>query len=109
MAESSILNHLVTNKDIRNTELGSYSVDIAILCLAMWGSNCVEYIQEAHRILDTNGILLVSEPYKRWYDAETQENPLVKLLAKNGFKVNSIKVYVYSSSQGVKCGYSTGW
>ena len=93
---------MVTKKDIRNTELDSYSVDIAILCLAMWGSNCVEYIQEAHRILDTNGILLVSEPYKRWYDAETQENRLVKLLEKNCFKVKNIGEQKFMFIQAAK-------
>jgi hypothetical protein len=41
-------------------------VDIAILCLAMWGSNCHDYIIEANRILDKNGnklekIILESE------------------------------------------------
>ena len=31
-------------KDIKNTELDDYSMDIVILSLAMWESNCKEYI-----------------------------------------------------------------
>ena len=33
------------------------SIDICIMSLALWGSNCEEYIQEALRVLDENGIL----------------------------------------------------
>ena len=62
-------------------------MDIAILSLAMWGSNCHEYLTEVYRILDTGGTLLISEPYQRWYDIETGDNKLVSLLEKNNFTV----------------------
>ena len=57
------------------------------LSLALWGSNKNDYIKEAHRILDSNGILLIGEPYKRWYDEELNENKLVKLLEGNNFSI----------------------
>ena len=41
----------------------------------MWGSNCKEYIKEAHRILETNGTLYIIEPTKRW----TNEEPADRL------------------------------
>jgi ubiquinone/menaquinone biosynthesis C-methylase UbiE len=55
----------------------------------MWGSNCKEYIQEAYRILDTGGTLLIAEPYKRW-NKELNDKPvntLVKLLEENNFTI----------------------
>ena len=86
---------LVVSRDIKNTELDDYSTDIAILSLAMWGSNCKDYLKEAHRILDTNGILLIAEPYKRWNKELDEEgnaiNKLVKLLKKNNFTIVNIK------------------
>ena len=84
-------NDMVVARDIKNTELDDYSVDIAILSLAMWGSNCNEYLKEAYRILDTNGILLIAEPYKRWNEDLDEEgkpiNRLVKLLEENNFEI----------------------
>ena len=74
-------------RDIKDTELEDCSVDIAILSLSMWGSNCKEYIKEVYRILDTGGTLLISEPYKRWYNEETEENRLIKMLEEHNFKI----------------------
>ena len=81
-------NELVISRDIKNTQLEEYSIDIAILSLAMWGSNCSEYISEAYRILDTGGTLLIAEPYKRWNkESEEPVNRLVKLLEENKFTI----------------------
>jgi len=84
-------NELVTEKDIKNTELEDYSVDVAILSLAMWGSNCKDYLEEAHRILDTGGTLLIAEAYKRWNkELDKEERPinrLVKLLEESNFTI----------------------
>ena len=48
----------------------------------MWGSNCESYIEEAYRILDKGGRLLVIEPTKRWTEETTGENRLEKLVEK---------------------------
>ena len=80
----------IKKQDIKNTGLEDYDVDICILSLAMWGSNCKDYITESYRILDTGGTLLIVEPYKRWYDNEEKENRLVKLLEENNFTIKSI-------------------
>ena len=84
-------NDLVVERDIKDTELDDHDIDVAILSLAMWGSNCEEYLKEAYRILDTGGTLLISEPYKRWNkeidEAGNPINKLVKLLEENGFTI----------------------
>jgi hypothetical protein len=41
-----------------------------ILSLAMWGSNCLDYITEAFRILENGGILFIVEPTKRWSELD---------------------------------------
>ena len=70
------------------------SVDFVVLSLAMWGPNCEDYVREAHRVLETNGVLYIGEPTKRWtYDAtENLPNPepaqlLIELLERNGFQI----------------------
>ncbi len=82
---------LVVSKDIKNTELDDYSIDIVILSLAMWGRNYIDYLKESYRILDTGGTLLIAEPYKRWNKELNKEgnpiNKLVKVLEKNNFTI----------------------
>jgi len=83
-------NDLVVKHDIKDTGLDDYSMDVVILSLAMWGSNCRDYITEANRILIENGVLLIIEATKRWMDEETSENKLVKLLEDNNFTIKNI-------------------
>lgn len=52
--------------DISQLPLEDDSVEIAILSLAMWGSNCHDYVREAYRVLETRGWLYIIEPTKRW-------------------------------------------
>ena len=80
-------NDTIISKDIKNTELDDTSVDIVIMCLSMWGSNCKDYLKEAYRILDIGGTLYIVEPYKRWNDYEENKNRLVELLKENNFVI----------------------
>jgi len=83
--------------DISNLPLEEDSVDICILSLAMWGSNCEEYIKEANRILETDGKLYIIEPTKRWsenYDRYNiiegkEASKMIKLLEDNGFYIKN--------------------
>jgi ubiquinone/menaquinone biosynthesis C-methylase UbiE len=83
---------IVTACDISKTPEEDDSVEIVILSLAMWGSNCRSYIAEAFRILETNGTLYIMEPTKRWSEMdgynikpETAASKLRSLLTDNGF------------------------
>ena len=88
-------NDTVESCDIANTPLEDDSVEICILSLAMWGSNCREYIQEANRILESNGKLYIIEPTKRWSEKDETGNiiegkqgmKLNRLLEENGFQI----------------------
>jgi superfamily II DNA or RNA helicase len=56
----------VIKQDIAYCPLEDNSVQIVILSLAMWCRNNKDYIRQAHRILETNGILYIAEATKRW-------------------------------------------
>lgn len=78
----------VVKCDISKLPLDENEIDICILCLSMWGSNCEEYLKEVYRVLVHNGILLIIEPTKRWITEET--NKLKELLEQNGFMVKKV-------------------
>jgi ribosomal RNA-processing protein 8 len=57
---------LVTKADIANLPLEDNSVDVAIFCLALMGTNWVDFIEEAFRILRWKGELWVAEIKSRF-------------------------------------------
>jgi superfamily II DNA or RNA helicase len=67
-------------QDISRTPLEDDSIEICILCLAMWGSNCHDYVREAHRILESGGKLYIMEATKRWTSVvEATESEAIKV------------------------------
>lgn len=52
--------------DMSNTPLVSSSVDVAIFCLSLMGTNYPSYIMEAHRVLKPDGWLLIAEVKSRF-------------------------------------------
>jgi ubiquinone/menaquinone biosynthesis C-methylase UbiE len=78
------------SKDISSLPLEDHSVEICILCLAMWGSNCHDYVKEAFRILESGGKLYIMEATKRWTSVAEGGPPADKLktlLEESGFKI----------------------
>ncbi|MCJ1292132.1 25S rRNA (adenine645-N1)-methyltransferase [Xylographa carneopallida] len=57
---------LITVADIRNVPLDDSSVDVAIFCLALMGTNWTEFIEEAWRILRWKGECWISEVGSRF-------------------------------------------
>jgi hypothetical protein len=55
------------------------------------GSNCRDYVKEAHRILESGGKLYIMEATKRWTSEATEcEEPggkLKNLLEESGFQI----------------------
>ncbi|XP_068303300.1 ribosomal RNA-processing protein 8 isoform X2 [Pyrus communis] len=60
----------VISCDMANTPLGSTSVDVAVFCLSLMGTNFPNYLNEAHRILKPRGWLLIAEVKSR-FDSTT--------------------------------------
>lgn len=44
-------NDLVVKCDMKNVPLNSGSIDIAVFCLSLMGTNIVDFLCEAHRVL----------------------------------------------------------
>ncbi|KAK4458915.1 ribosomal RNA-processing protein 8 [Cladorrhinum samala] len=59
-------NPLVTKSDIANLPVPNDSVDVVIFCLALMGTNWVDFIEEAYRILKWRGELWVAEIKSRF-------------------------------------------
>ena len=82
-------------QDISNTPLDDDSVEICILCLAMWGSNCEDYVREAYRILESKGNLYIMEPTirKRWTaEGGPPADKLKALLENSGFQITKSSI-----------------
>ncbi len=82
----------VTECDIAHLPLADHSVDICILSFALWGSNCKDYLKEAHRVLETHGTLYVIDSTKRWTEGEyihegKEADKLIPLLHDAGFRI----------------------
>ena len=79
----------VESCDISSLPLENDSVEIFILSLAMWGSNCASYVQEAHRVLESRGQLFIIEATKRWTSNMSDEDcfgdKLKELVKEEGF------------------------
>ncbi len=60
------------------------------MSLALWGSNCEEYIKEALRVLDSQGTLYIIDSTKRWSEEGAQDARILKqILETNGFQIQS--------------------
>ena len=94
------INDSVEVCDISNMPLEDDSVDICIMSLSLWGSNSEEYIQEAFRVLDSQGTLYIIDSTKRWSEKDELQNiipekegyKLKQLLEKNNFNIVSSNI-----------------
>lgn len=59
-------NPLITKADIANLPLPGGSVDVVIFCLALMGTNWIDFIEEAYRILRWKGELWIAEIKSRF-------------------------------------------
>lgn len=59
-------NDHVIECDISNLPIKKRKVDIAIFCLSLMGTNHVDMIKEAHRVLKKQGFLIVAEVSTRF-------------------------------------------
>ncbi|XP_019086814.1 PREDICTED: ribosomal RNA-processing protein 8-like isoform X1 [Camelina sativa] len=89
--------------DMSNTSLESSSVDVAVFCLSLMGTNYSSYIKEAHRVLRPSGMLLIAEVKSRFDPNNGGGDPkdFVKAVCDLGFtsvlKVKSFVSYILLS------------
>ncbi|XP_036360627.1 ribosomal RNA-processing protein 8-like isoform X2 [Octopus sinensis] len=87
------LNKHVTACDMAHVPLKIASMDTAVFCLSLMGTNMVDYIAEAARVLKHKGILLVAEVVSRF----KKQLDFVREIEKMGFShlsTSSYKLFV---------------
>ena len=56
-----------------HTSLEPSSVDIAVFCLSLMGTNLRDYIKEANRVLKDGGVLKIAEVESRFQEFPVDE------------------------------------
>ncbi|XP_015333064.1 ribosomal RNA-processing protein 8 [Marmota marmota marmota] len=75
----------VTVCDMAQVPLEDKSVDVAVFCLSLMGTNIRDFLEEANRVLKPGGLLKVAEVSSRFEDVRAFLGAVTKL----GFKVIS--------------------
>ncbi|RKP36842.1 methyltransferase-domain-containing protein [Dimargaris cristalligena] len=101
-------NEYITACDIAHTPLPNEEVDLVIFCLALMGTNFLDFIQEAHRILKPNGNLWIAEVISRF----TNIGKFVKTLTRMGFRLlnrdDSNKMFIQFEFQKIPARQTEG-
>ncbi|CAH0397260.1 unnamed protein product [Chilo suppressalis] len=72
--------------DMAHTPLLAASVDVAVYCLALMGTDLTQYLVEANRVLKMGGHLLIAEVESRFEKVETFTEEVQRL----GFKLKNL-------------------
>nr|XP_009680678.1 PREDICTED: ribosomal RNA-processing protein 8 [Struthio camelus australis] len=81
------LSPLVTVCDMAKVPLAAESVDVAVFCLALMGTNLQEILEEANRVLKQGGTLMMAEVASRFEDLRAFVNAMSHLGFKSVSKV----------------------
>jgi hypothetical protein len=84
-------NARVTACDMAHVPLENCTVDVAVFCLSLMGSNAEDFVREAHRVLRVGGTLLVAEVSSRLSDWSVFVNAVKKLGFDGGFDKHAKK------------------
>lgn len=76
------VNDRITVADIKHVPLPDSSVHVVVFCLALMGTNFLDFIREANRILKPRGELWIAEIKSRFVDNNVQK--FVDILKKHG-------------------------
>lgn len=82
------INDRVTVCDIKNLPLSTSSIDVCVFCLSLMGTNYIEFIIEANRVLKTNGSLFIAEIESRIRGDRTLFEKAIESI---GFSIRKVK------------------
>jgi ribosomal RNA-processing protein 8 len=75
--------------DIAHVPLPDESVDIVVFCLSLMGTNVLDFLREASRILRPNGLLKIAEVRSRFEGEANAIQSFLQTLKKLGFHVTT--------------------
>jgi len=78
------LNDKITVCDFSKTPLENESIDIAVFCLSLMGTNLRDYIKEANRVLKMGGALKIAEVESR-FEGDLGVQEFIESIEKTGF------------------------
>lgn len=79
----------VTACDMSKVPLGNNTVDIAVFCLSLMGTNLADFVREAFRVLKKDGQLYVAEVRSRFESKQSNDdllNDFLKVMENLGFE-----------------------
>ena len=80
-------NKHVIAADIADLPLGNCTVDIAIFCLSLMGTNIGDFLREAYRILKPKGIVKIAEVRSRFEGEADGMKKFLRVLKRAGFDI----------------------
>lgn len=80
-------NKHVVAADIANLPLADCTVDIAVFCLSLMGTNIGDFLREAYRILKIKGILKIAEVRSRFEGETDGMKKFLRVLKRAGFNI----------------------
>ena len=83
---------LVTACDMSNVPLQAKTIDVAVFCLSLMGTNLADFLREAHRVLKDKGTLKIAEVRSRFESKAKKDelNDFIEILETLGFSANKI-------------------
>lgn len=79
----------VIEADIAALPFEDETFSIVVLSRALWATNKEDVIREAMRVMADGGQMIVCEAFRKWWDADKNENILTKLLESCGCVIES--------------------
>lgn len=71
---------LVTACDMAKVPLSQSSVDVAVFCLSLMGTNLADFIREAHRVLKADGCLTIAEVRSR-FESKSEKDEITEFIS----------------------------
>jgi len=80
-------NSSVVAADMASLPLPDASVDVAVYCLSLMGTNIGDFLRECHRILKPRGVVKIAEVRSRFEGQEDGMKTFLDVLRQSGFDV----------------------
>jgi hypothetical protein len=81
--------------DIKNVPLDDSSLDVVVLSLALMGSNSIEYLSEASRVLRPYGKIFICEPFNKMDGREESFITEISNVGLSGYVSRRTEKFIY--------------